>query len=184
MKTSLLKWKPDLDGAIEYYTKAALIYRNAKKLHEGAELYKKIAHLNLQRGSAFHAAKAFEIASLMHRDAKEFHKMADLVYEAGKLLRESGSPDSATLVYEKASKSLEDYLPERAAEFYESSSEACEAEDKHLQAAEQAGQAARMWTRMRRYNEAERLLRKQISFVLDSSTSQQNMNSITSTAQL
>lgn len=42
LKISLLKRRPDYDGAIEYYGKAALLHRNRKQLKEAAETYKKV----------------------------------------------------------------------------------------------------------------------------------------------
>lgn len=39
LKTSILKWSPDIDSAIDYYTKAAVIYRNLKRLQDSADIY-------------------------------------------------------------------------------------------------------------------------------------------------
>ncbi|VDP71482.1 unnamed protein product [Schistosoma curassoni] len=126
LKISLLKRRPDYDGAIEYYGKAALLHRNRKQLKEAAETYKKVAELHFKNGSYFHCAKQYEIAAQMYRDLKDFSQMASLIAEAGLMLRQNGTPDSASYVYERAAKSLEEPLPERAAEFYERSADACE----------------------------------------------------------
>ncbi|KAK4468614.1 hypothetical protein MN116_007804 [Schistosoma mekongi] len=164
LKISLLKRTCDYDGAIEYYGKAALIYRNRKQIKEAAETYKKVAELHFKNGSYFHCAKQYEVAAQMYRDLKDYSQMATLIAEAGLMLRQNGTPDSASYVYERAAKSLEEPLPERAAEFYERSADACEIEEKFHEAASQANNAARLWVRLKRFNEAERLLRLFIDY--------------------
>ncbi|VDP03058.1 unnamed protein product [Schistosoma margrebowiei] len=63
-------------------------------------------------------------------------------------------------------RSLEEPLPERAAEFYERSADACEIEEKFHEAATQANNAAHIWVRLKRFNEAERLLRLFIDYTI------------------
>ncbi|KER24837.1 Aromatic-di-Alanine repeat protein, partial [Opisthorchis viverrini] len=164
LKTSLFKRTPDYDSAIEYYTKAALLFRNAKQLERSAQLYEKVAELQLKHGSFFHAAKNYETASLLYRDLKDFDRMAELVTQAGELLRKCGAPDSASYLYEKTAKPLEQPLPERAAQFYELAADSCEVEEKYHAAADQCNNAARVWVRIRRFAEAERLLRLYIDY--------------------
>ncbi|VDM03100.1 unnamed protein product [Schistocephalus solidus] len=179
LKTSFLKWKPDLDSAIEYYGKAAIIYQNLKMRKESAEIYCHIAKLNAENGSFFHCAKAYDTASLLYREIPDFPKMIECVETAGKTLRQNGVPDSATGIYNKAARALESELPEKSAGFYENAADTaeipyahqsltvffsisvtgCQLEGKALEAADLAGQAARIWTRLHRFTEAERLLR-------------------------
>uniref|UniRef100_A0A0X3PK07 Gamma-soluble NSF attachment protein n=2 Tax=Schistocephalus solidus TaxID=70667 RepID=A0A0X3PK07_SCHSO len=159
LKTSFLKWKPDLDSAIEYYGKAAIIYQNLKMRKESAEIYCHIAKLNAENGSFFHCAKAYDTASLLYREIPDFPKMIECVETAGKTLRQNGVPDSATGIYNKAARALESELPEKSAGFYENAADTAELEGKALEAADLAGQAARIWTRLHRFTEAERLLR-------------------------
>lgn len=40
----------------------------------------------------------------MYRDLKDFSQMASLIAEAGLMLRQNGTPDSASYVYERAAK--------------------------------------------------------------------------------
>ncbi|TPP59170.1 Gamma-soluble NSF attachment protein [Fasciola gigantica] len=176
LKTSLFKRTPDYDSAIEYYTKAAVIYRNSRSFPQAADLYAKIAELQMKVGSAFHCAKNYENAAFVYKDMKDFNKMAELVDKGGELLRKAGTPDSASYLYERAAKwvfrisefyrfrAIEQAIPEKAAEFYELSSDACEVEDKYHEAADQCNIAARIWVRLRRFADAERLLRKYIEF--------------------
>ncbi|VDP74232.1 unnamed protein product [Echinostoma caproni] len=115
-------------------------------------------------GSAFHCAKNYETAAFIYKDLKEFNKMAELVSTGGELLRKTGAPDSASYLYERAAKAIEQAIPERAAEFYERSADSCEVEDKYHEAADQCNNSARIWVRLRRFADAERLLRRFIEF--------------------
>lgn len=45
LKTSFLKWSPDVDSAVDYYSKAAVIYRNARKLKESADIYMQVTRV-------------------------------------------------------------------------------------------------------------------------------------------
>ncbi|KAF8562438.1 hypothetical protein P879_11736 [Paragonimus westermani] len=104
LKTSFLKRTPDYDGAVECYTKAALLCRNAKRLDASVELYQKVAELHFKLGSYFYCAKNYETAALIYKDLQQYEQMANLITKAGDLLRKAGSPDSAAYVYERAAK--------------------------------------------------------------------------------
>ncbi|KAL5964297.1 Gamma-soluble NSF attachment protein [Taenia solium] len=162
LKTSFLKWSPDIDSAVEYYSKAAVIYRNARMLQESADIYMQIADLHAKNKSFFHCAKAYETASLLFRDLGKFDKVVECIKTAGQLLRQNGVPDSASTLYAKGAKGLEGNMPEDSARFYECAADTSEVEEKYLQAADFAGQSARLWTRLRRFDEADRLLRYQM----------------------
>ena len=114
LKTSILKWSPDIDSAIEYYTKAAVIYRNARMLKESADIYLKVceraqlivqvADLHAKNSAFFHCAKAYETASLLFRDVGDFSKVVECTKSAGTLLRQNGNADSASNLYAKGAK--------------------------------------------------------------------------------
>ncbi|VDM33765.1 unnamed protein product [Hydatigera taeniaeformis] len=161
-KTSLLKWSPDFDSAVGYYSKAAVIYRNAGMLQESAGIYMQIADIHAKNKSFFHCAKAYETASLLFRDLGNFDKVVECIETAGKILRQNGIPDSASTLYAKSAKGLEGNMPEKSAQFYECAADTSELEEKYLQAADFAGQSARLWTRLRHFKEADRLLRYQM----------------------
>ncbi|VDN96764.1 unnamed protein product [Rodentolepis nana] len=126
MKTSFLKWSPDVDSAIDYYKKAIVIYRNLKKLQEAAELNLKIAELHGQNCSFFHCAKAYESAALLYRDLGDYKKVIDCLGTAGQIMRQNGVPDSATTLYSKGAKLLETAQPEDSARFYDHAAETSE----------------------------------------------------------
>lgn len=50
MKTSLMKWKPDLDSAIDEFDKACTCYRVADKYEQCRDLCIRVAELQLQKG--------------------------------------------------------------------------------------------------------------------------------------
>ncbi|VDK39076.1 unnamed protein product [Taenia asiatica] len=106
--------------------------------------------------------QAYETASLMFRDLGKFDKVVECIKTAGQLLRQNGVPDSASTLYAKGAKGLEGNMPEDSARFYECAADTSEVEEKYLQAADFAGQSARLWTRLRRFDEADRLLRYQM----------------------
>lgn len=166
MKTSFLKWSPDVDSAIDYYKKAIVIYRNLKKLQEAAELNLKIAELHGQNCSFFHCAKAYESAALLYRDLGDYKKVIDCLGTAGQIMRQNGVPDSATTLYSKGAKLLETAQPEDSARFYDHAAETSELEDKYLQAADFATQSARMWVRLQRFKEAETQLRRAMDLAI------------------
>lgn len=89
---------------MECFTKAALIFRNNKMFKEAAEIYERAAQAYFNNGSYFHCAKQYEAASQMYRELKNYEKVVRLIMEAGRLLQENGTPDSASYVYEKAAK--------------------------------------------------------------------------------
>lgn len=51
LKTSLTKWKPDLDSAIERFEKACTCYRIAEKYEQCRDLSLRVAELQLKKGS-------------------------------------------------------------------------------------------------------------------------------------
>ncbi|KAM3184433.1 hypothetical protein ACTXT7_008385, partial [Hymenolepis weldensis] len=142
MRTSFLKWSPDVDSAVDYYTKAA------------------IADLYAQNGSFFHCAKAYESAALLYRDLNDYNKVVNCLETAGQIMRQNGIPDSATTLYSKGAKLLETAKPENSARFYEHAAETSELEEKYLQAADFATQAARIWVRIQGFKEADAQLRR------------------------
>ncbi len=50
LKTSFLKWKPDLDSAIDEFDKACNCYRVAEKYEQCRDLSIRLAELQIQKG--------------------------------------------------------------------------------------------------------------------------------------
>ncbi|KAJ8302475.1 hypothetical protein KUTeg_018871 [Tegillarca granosa] len=112
MKTSFLKWKPDLDGAAAEYAKAATCFRNAKLFEEAKDAYIKAAETNRQMNSSY------EQAGLLCKENKQIEDAVNLMELAARLFQEHGTPDTAALTYDKAAKMVEMSYPDKSADLY------------------------------------------------------------------
>lgn len=164
MKTSFLKWKPDLDGAAAEYAKAATCFRNAKLFEEAKDAYIKAAETNRQMNSPFHAAKSYEQAGLLCKENKQIEDAVNLMELAARLFQEHGTPDTAALTYDKAAKMVEMSYPDKSADLYIKACDVSELEDKPRKCAEFIGKAARIYTRLKKYDEAIDSFKKEIEF--------------------
>ncbi|XP_067651910.1 gamma-soluble NSF attachment protein-like isoform X2 [Haliotis asinina] len=164
MKTSLFKWKPDVDGAVEEYKKAATSFKNAKAYDEAKDMYLKTAELQQQCGAAFHAAKSYEQAAMICKENKEIDQCLHLMQTAATLFQEHGTPDTAALTLDKAAKMVEMNQPEKAIDMYLKACDVVEIEDRPRQCAEYIGKAARLMIRCRRFDEAVETLKKEIDY--------------------
>ncbi|XP_074645663.1 gamma-soluble NSF attachment protein-like [Tubulanus polymorphus] len=162
LKTSLMKWKPDYDGAASEYAKAAISFKNAKALERCRDAYIKAADMQLKLGGNFHAAKSLEAAGLVSRDMKDYQSVANLMGRAGQLFRENGTTDTAALTWEKAAKILELPMPEASLDLYRHACECAEVEDRPRQAADSVGRSVRLLIRLQRYDEAADMIKKEI----------------------
>jgi hypothetical protein len=59
LKTSLTKWKPDIDAAIDEFDKACTCYRLAEKYEECRDLSLRLAELHLKKSFFFSLSYAF-----------------------------------------------------------------------------------------------------------------------------
>ncbi|XP_052817101.1 gamma-soluble NSF attachment protein-like [Mya arenaria] len=164
LKTSFLKWNQDLDGAASEYIKAATCYKNARALPEARDMYVKAAEIQHKMKSPFNAAKAFEQAGLISKENKELDLAVQFMERASLMFQENGTPDTAALCLEKAAKMVESNSPARAIELYKRASDVADIEDRPRQSAEDIGKAARLLTRLERYDEAVDCFKKEISF--------------------
>jgi tetratricopeptide (TPR) repeat protein len=164
MKTSFLKWNPDLDGAVSEYQKAAVAFKNAKAYDQATNAYIKASDVQRENGSDFHAAKSLEAASLIYKEMGELDKACHMVETAANLYREHGTPDTAVIALEKAGKMVEKDHPERAIHLYKKAMDAAEMEDRPRQCAELIGKAARVYIRHRRLDEAAEALKQEIEW--------------------
>ncbi|KAK2190916.1 hypothetical protein NP493_65g07041 [Ridgeia piscesae] len=156
MQTGLFKWKPDYDGAASEYSKAATAFKNAKAYEQTISSLMKASEVQKKSGSSM------EAAALIYKELKEFHKIANLVEEASNLYLEHGVPDTASIALERAAKMIETHEPERAIELYKKACDVCEGEDRVRHSAEMAGKAARIYIRLKRFDEAAEHLKKEI----------------------
>ncbi|ESO82776.1 hypothetical protein LOTGIDRAFT_184553 [Lottia gigantea] len=166
MKTSLFKWKPDIDSAISEYQKAATAFRNAKSIHKAKETHIKVAELQQQMNSTFHAAKSYEQAGLLCKENKEYDEACHLMMMASRMFQEHGTPDTAALCLDKAGKMMEQVKPGRAVELYIKACDVAEIEDRPRNCAEFIGKAARLLINTQRYEEAINALQREMEYYL------------------
>lgn len=160
LKTSLLKWKPDLDGAANEYQKASVAYKAARKLDKSIEYNLKAADCYSCQGAHYSAAKCYEsAASSIGKELSDWDKAIGFFEKACMMYREHGVPDTAALCMDRAAKMLENAKPEKSAEFYATASDVSMIESKSHQSAEFAGKSARMYMKLGNLDEAA----KQIS---------------------
>ncbi|ELU05866.1 hypothetical protein CAPTEDRAFT_177891 [Capitella teleta] len=162
LKTSVFKWKPDIDGAVSEFSKAAIAFKNAKAHSKATDAYLKAADAQKSAGSFFHAAKSLEAAALIQKETKDFRMATELIETASDLYLQHGVPDTAAICLERAAKMLEPVLPEEAIRMYLKASDVAEMEDKQRQMGEFVGKAGRIFIRIKKYEEAAESIRREI----------------------
>src|SRR5690348_3699892 len=90
LKTSFLKWKPDLDSAIDEFDKACTCYRVAEQYEKCKDLSLRLAELQIQKGTPFFAGKSYEQAAQMTEQLKDLSTAAKYYDRAGQLYIEGG----------------------------------------------------------------------------------------------
>jgi tetratricopeptide (TPR) repeat protein len=90
LKTTLTKWKPDIDSAIDEFDKAATCYRVAEKYELCRDLSIRLAELQIQKGSTFFAGKSYEQAAQMAQQLQDLATAAKYYDKAGQLYTEGG----------------------------------------------------------------------------------------------
>lgn len=166
LKTSLFKWKPDFDIAANEYQKAATAYKAGKEYEKALDCCIKAADYFQQNRQYFSAAKSFEQAALIAgKDMQKWSDAISLIEKACKLFQEHGVPDTCALVYERGAKMVEQVDPEKAAHLYALAAEVTLIESKNFQAADYAAKAARVYAKIQKYDDALKMLEKQMMFL-------------------
>lgn len=62
LKTSFLKWKPDIDSAIDEFDKACTCYRVAEKYEQCRDLSIRLAELQIQKGIVIYPISTIKIS--------------------------------------------------------------------------------------------------------------------------
>lgn len=162
LKTGLLKWKPDYEGAAYEYSKAALAFKNAKAYSEAVDCYMKQAGIERNHGSSYQAARAIEAAGMIHKEQGHMGDAFDLLSQAGTLQLESGTGHSAVIMLNRAAKIMEPHLPEKAIILYKKAADAAEAEDGYKESAENIGRAGRVYLKIGKLEEAAQCVDREL----------------------
>lgn len=94
LKTSLTKWKPDIDSAIDEFDKACTCYRVAEKYDLCRDLSLRLADLQIQKGTTFFAGKSFEQAAQMSQQLNDLPSAVKYFDRASQLYAEGGKKNS------------------------------------------------------------------------------------------
>ncbi|CAF1399878.1 unnamed protein product [Rotaria magnacalcarata] len=158
MKTSFLKWKPDLDSAIDEFDKACTCYRVAEKYDQCRDLSIRVAELQIQKGTPFFAAKSYEQAAQMTQQLQDLPTAAKYYDRAGQLYVEGGYRDSGAILYERCALQFQQMDRAITIDFYLKSARLAEQEDKAYQAADLYEKAAMQAIRMSNFPKTSELL--------------------------
>ncbi|XP_043209121.1 gamma-soluble NSF attachment protein-like [Amphibalanus amphitrite] len=154
LKTSFLKWKPDLDSAADEYNKAATCYKTVRAYAECRDALSKAANCYQQNRSLFAAAKCYEQGILMSKELGDLATVVTLCERAAQLYQQHGSPESAAQCLEKAAKIVETPRPADAVPLYQRAADVVMLEDRQRTAANYVSKVCRLLVRLGRYDEA------------------------------
>lgn len=176
LKTSFLKWKPDIDSAIDEFDKACTCYRVAEKYEQCRDLSIRLAELQIQKGiviypistikisiynylgTPFFAGKSYEQVAQMTQQLQDLAAAAKYYDRAAQLYAEAGYRDSAAILYERAAPQFQQFDRAVAMDFYLKAARFAEQEDKDYQAADLYEKAAMQAIRMNNFPKTTELL--------------------------
>jgi len=119
LKTTMFKWQPDVDSAIECFDKAIIQFRNASDHKNAISMLLRVAKMNETRGNAFHAGKSLDSASAACRDIGDLDGVLAYADQAADLFMAGDVPDTAYNTLCRAAKHVEQSNPEAAVQFYQ-----------------------------------------------------------------
>ncbi|KAG8037991.1 hypothetical protein G9C98_006316 [Cotesia typhae] len=162
LKTTLLKWRPDYEVAADEYNQAATCFRIAKSFKQCKEALVKASDCYKENRSWFHAAKSLEQVLLICRDMNEMSEVPKLAHRSCSLYQQHGSQESGATVLDKAGKMLESSDPEAALPLFQRAAEIVLGEDSPRQSAEYLSRVARIFVKLKKYDEAANAIRREI----------------------
>ncbi|XP_008549734.1 gamma-soluble NSF attachment protein isoform X1 [Microplitis demolitor] len=162
LKTTLLKWRPDYEVAADEYNQAATCFRIAKSFKQCKEALIKAADCYKENKSWFHAAKSLEHVLLICRDMGDLSEIPQLAHRSCSLYQQHGSPESGATVLDKAGKMIESNDPEAALPLFQRAADIVLGEDSPRQAAEYLSRVARIFVKLKKFDEAANAIRREI----------------------
>jgi len=148
------------------YFKAATAYRNAKSLDKSKDCFLKAIDCYMNNKSWFHAAKSCEQIVLLAKETETLAEVEEYANKACNLYQQHGSPEAAAASMDKAAKMTEPKHPELALEFYKRALAVVLIGDSTHQAAEFASKVSRILVKLKKFEEASKALKKEISLNL------------------
>ncbi|XP_032577344.1 gamma-soluble NSF attachment protein isoform X2 [Drosophila sechellia] len=116
--------------------------------------------------SWFHAAKSYEQIILLAKETDKLSEVEDYANRACCLYQQHGSPEAAAAAMYKAAKMTESKHPDLALGFYKRALAVVLIGDSTHQASEFASKVSRILVRLKKYEEATKALKKEISLNL------------------
>ncbi|KMZ04499.1 gamma-soluble NSF attachment protein isoform X1 [Drosophila simulans] len=148
------------------YFKAATAYRVAKSFDKSKDCFLKAIDCYENNKSWFHAAKSYEQIILLAKETDKLSEVEDYANKACCLYQQHGSPEAAAAAMDKAAKMTESKHPDLALGFYKRALAVVLIGDSTHQASEFASKVSRILVRLKKYEEATKALKKEISLNL------------------
>lgn len=148
------------------YFKAATAYRIAKSFDKSKDCFLKAIDCYENNKSWFHAAKSYEQIILLAKETDKLSEVEDYANRACCLYQQHGSPEAAAAALDKAAKMTESKHPDLALGFYKRALAVVLIGDSTHQASEFASKVSRILVRLKKYEEATKALKKEISLNL------------------
>lgn len=148
------------------YFKAATAYRIAKSFDKSKDCFLKAIDCYENNKSWFHAAKSYEQIILLAKETDKLSEVEDYANRACCLYQQHGSPEAAAAALDKAAKMTESKHPDLALGYYKRALAVVLIGDSTHQASEFASKVSRILVRLKKYEEATKALKKEISLNL------------------
>ncbi|XP_017071905.2 gamma-soluble NSF attachment protein [Drosophila eugracilis] len=148
------------------YFKAATAYRMAKSWNMSKDCFLDAIECYEKNKSWFHAAKSYEQIILLAKENDTLSEVEDYANKACNLYQQHGSLEAAAAAMDKAAKMTESKHPELALGFYKRALGVVIIGDSTHQASEFASKVSRILVKLKKYEEASKALKKEISLNL------------------
>eukprot|EP00899_Mesostigma_viride_P004870 jgi/Mesvir1/14384/Mv09781-RA.1 len=155
---SITRWKPDWEGALPDFDKAATIFKVGKHHEKAKNAFQKLSMCHEKCDSPWDAAKHMESAGAAAAEQGVWHEVVELYSRAAELFVEALRPERAAETYFKAGKVLETPDPDAAIKMYLDACEVYETEDREHSAGDAFRSAAGVCLKQKRYGDAAAIL--------------------------
>lgn len=165
-----LKFSPEWDPAGDEFSRAATAFKVAKNYEESKKCLLRAVDCYKEIHSVFQAGKMLEQAVLVSRDMGNLGEVAKLAERGALMYRQVNKPEAASTLLDKAAKMVEKERPEDAVGLYEKAAETVGTEDRPNVAAEYMGKAAKLYVRIKDWDNAVGCLRSEVNWRREAGT--------------